>query len=333
MNLHGNQLNLQAGVFAELSNLQVLSLGQNGLSDLPVGTFSGLANLETLTLDKNRLGQLVPGAFSGLSSLKRLFLWGNDLKLRSGMFAGLSSVEEINLYHSQLTDLPAGVFSELPNLAVLDLGGNRLNLEPGVFADAGLSNLDYLMLHENQLADLPVGAFEGLSNLEQLDLGLAGDRVPGGNLLTELPPDLFKDLKRLKAVWLNGNPGNPFSLFLRIERTDTTDLTAPGPAKVRVRLTEGAPFDMDVRLSAPGATLSPSRIGIDTGETESGVVTVTPDSGTGSVTVTLGEVPPIPNTYCGFWRIFAQGDGRWGGTIECFKGIIVRNADPIRLFH
>ena len=190
-----------------------------------------------------------------------------------------------------------------------------------------------MKLYENQLTSLPSGVFEGLSNLERLDLGLADEStIPGGNELKELPPGLFAGLDWLRAVWLNGNPGSPFPLVLRMERTDTTDLAAPGPAKVVVEVESGVPFDIRVRLSAPGATLSPTWATIRTGGTHSNVVTVTANTGTGSVTITVDELPTVPQTHCEFGRRFAQGRGSWGGTIECYRGIAITTGNRLRLF-
>ena len=325
------RLKLSAGIFDGLSSLEYLYLARSGLSDLPTGVFAGLANLDYLYLDRNSLTDLTPGVFAELSNLRYLYLWGNQLSLSPGIFTGLSNLEYLDLYHNQLKDLPSGSFTGLSNLPVLDLGGNQLNLRTGAFAE--LPNLEYLKLYENQLTSLPSGVFAGLSNLERLDLGLSNESdIPGGNELKELPSGLFAGLDWLRAVWLNGNPGSPFSLVLRMERTDTTDLTAPGPAKVVVAVETGAPFDIRVRLSAPGATLSPTWATIRTGGTHSNVVTVTANTGTGSVTITLDELPTVPQTHCEFGRRFAQGRGHWGGGIACYKGILVKNGGPLRLF-
>ena len=321
---------LVEGDFAGLSSLVELNLNSNRIEELTPGVFAELSSLEVLRLAGNQFVDLEPGVFQGLSNLEDLFLFGNQLNLRPGMFTGLSKLEYLDLYYNQLEDLPSGVFAGLPNLAVLDLGGNRLDLRPGGFA--GLPSLEYLKLYDNQLTDLPSGAFAGLSNLERLDLGLASERIAGGNHLTDLPSEILTGLDRLRALWLNGNPGSPFPFELRMERTDTTDLTAPGPAQVVVTVDEGAPFNIRVILSAPGATLSPTWVTIRAGATQSNLVTVTLNTGTtGSVKVTLGEVG-LPRTHCSFSRHFNQGRGHWSGGIDCYKGIIVGAGDAISLF-
>ena len=330
LDLGANQLEgVPSSIFADLSNLEALHLCCNPLTDLPAEVFAGPENMERLHLSENRLTNLPIGVFAELSSLRYLDLWGNDLEVAPGVFTGLHSLERLILYHAQLTDLPPGVFAGLTNLRELDLGGNRLELRPGIFGR--LSNLEYLKLHENHLVDLPPGVFAGLANLERLDLGLASPSIPGGNDLMDLAPAVFRGLGRLRALWLNGNPGNPFPIVLRVERQDTTDLAAPGPATLSVRVDKGAPFDMQVRLIAAGARLSPATVTIPTGVTRSSVATVTAST-EGSVTVTLGDAPEVPQTWCSFDRWFDSGRGHWGGSTKCYEGIVVLRGDPIKLF-
>ena len=315
-------LDLEPGIFTGLSNLGYLSLGRNRLTGLEPGVFDGLSNLKYLFLSQNQLTDLGPGVFAGLSNLEVLRLWGNQLNLRSGMFAELSNLPLLDLQYNQLVDLPSGVFTGLSNLGTLYLGGNRLNLTFGVFAE--LSNLEYLGLHESQLTALPAGAFAGLSNLESLDLY--------ENQLTALPAGAFAGLGRLKALWLDGNPGSPMPMVMHLERTDTTDLAAPGPARVVATVDEGAPFNIRVILSAPGATLSPTWVTIPTGATQSNMVTVSANAGSmGSITVTVGEAA-IPRTWCSFHRRISQGRGTWSGSLPCYQGIVIGTGDAIRLF-
>ena len=337
--LGGNQLDLRPGVFAGLS-LEVLDLSNNQLTELPVGVLAGLSHPALhLYLDGNRL-HLRSGVFAGLPNVVGLYLNENELTdLPVGTFAGLPSLEDLRLIGNHLTDLPVGVFEGLSSLKRLDLSNNRLtDLPVGVLA--GLSSVVGVILDENQLTDLPVGVFEGLSNLKDLDLSgnqmtvltpdairelrsLADLRV-NDNQLFALSANVFSGLDRLCRVWLENNPGSPFPLQPRIERTDTTDLAAPGPATAVVRLDEGAPFDMEMTLLAPGATLAPAMATIPTGANRSDPFTVTANSGTlGSVTVSLGDLPAIPEE---------ESDCRRSSDSHSYKGITVTAGDPIELF-
>ena len=65
-----------------------------------------------------------------------------------------------------------------------------------------------------------------------------------------------------------------------------------------MKVSEGAPFDMTVGLSATGGTLSSSSVTIAKGSTQSGPVTVT-QIGVVQVSVSMDAAPPLPNNYRG----------------------------------
>jgi hypothetical protein len=232
---------LQGDDFSGLSRLQRLFLNHNALSALPEGVFSGLDSLHSLYLSNNALSAL-PEGFSSLSSLHSLYLDNNSLSTLSEGFSGLDRLSEISLTGNALSALPKGVFAGLYRLEALRLAGNRLSA-------------------------LPEDVFAGLPGLRFLDLT--------GNALSTLPKGVFSGLYSLEALWLEDNPGSPFTLTIKLERTDNTDNTAPGPATVVVKLAEGAPFDMTVNLSAQGGTLSATTATISSGHTASEAVVVT----------------------------------------------------------
>ena len=189
---------LPRDVFSGLTRLVDLDLDNNNdLTALPVEVFSGLSSLRFLNLLSNGLTTLPEGVFSGLSSLHWVGLTGNRLiELPEGVFSGLSSLEHLALGHNELTRLPPRVFSGLASLKSLGLGGNELvELSPGVFA--GLSSLEGLELNTNALTALPDDLFSGLSSLDWLTLN--------DNRLTRLPTEVFSGLSSLRSMSLNGN--------------------------------------------------------------------------------------------------------------------------------
>ena len=118
------------------------------------------------------------------------------------------------------------------------------------------------------------------------------------NQLTTLPAGVFTGLFDLRYLNLQDNPGTPFTLMLELARTDNANRTAPGPATVKVKLAEGAPFEMNISLSVEAGTLSASTATIAKGNTESGAITVR-QSGNNPTTVNLGIAPKIPSGYSG----------------------------------
>ena len=203
-------------------NIQVLSLGGSGLTELPPGTFDGLTNLQKLNLAGNDLTELPPGVFDGLTNLQELHLAYNDLtELPTGVFDDLANLQwlelrgnpgdpfNINVGICNRTDLVRSYLeselrqncasitdADLASLQSLDWEyGELTELPPGSFA--GLINLQSLHLGGNDLAELPLGAFDGLTNLQRLNLG--------GNDLTGLPSGAFDGLTNLQTLILGGN--------------------------------------------------------------------------------------------------------------------------------
>lgn len=356
------QSTLPIGVFSGLHTLEKLTLHSFELAELPIGVFSELSNLRSLDLWADELTELPVGVFGGLSVLDTLKLIGKLPEIPADALSELPSLRALDLNASELRTMPGGVFSGLSsNLRSLVVAGSPMRALPPGALD-GLANLEVLGLFDNHLSTLPSSVFHGLPNLEYLglqgnQLGALPENILGelsslrileisGNKLTHLPADIFSGLARLEVVlahynrlstlpanllsglgqlsWLqlHQNPGSPFPFVLRMERTDTTMLTAPGPATLVVAVDEGAPFDIEMTLSAPGATLSQSTVAIPTGATRSNSVIVTRNSGTqAAVTAYLGPVPDLPET-----STACHYRGR------CYTGIVLKAGDPIRLF-
>ncbi len=257
-----------------ISLLNAQDLGSLGIKDCSEVTDEHLTRIRFLDLTGGGLGQKITS-------------------LKSGDFEGLSRMTELGLEHNSLSELPEGVFDGLSSLAILTMHGNDLgSLPDGVFDD--LTNLDALALYDNDLAALPDGVFDELTRLSTLAIsdnnltalpgdvftGLAGltRLVASNNKLTSLPDGVFAGMSKLQTVSLSGNPGAPFTLRADLEKEDA--------GGVVVKVAEGAPFAMTVTLSAEGGTLSATTVVIDGGDTESAVLTVTPE-GAGAVTVSV----------------------------------------------
>ena len=286
---------LKASDFSGLVNVYEFVLESQGLTTLPSGVFSELINVSKIFLKGQRLATFPSGVFSGLNKLTSLSMEENQITtLSAGVFSTFPrSLTYLSLNGNKLTTLPSDVFSHLPkSLTSLSLGYNSLTtLDASLFTE--LPNLKSLSFLENELTTLPTGVFSDLSNLERLHLS--------HNNLSTLPAGIFSGLYNLQTLELHDNPGAPFTLTLVLERTDDTDLTAPGPATVKVKLAEGAPFTMSVPLSILGGTLSETAATIARGRTESNAITVT-QNGQGATTVTLGAPPSVPFSHDPFRR-------------------------------
>ena len=256
-----------------------MDLRHRGIDSLKVGDFAGLTRLETLKLSRNRLRTLPAGVFAGLGSLKDLDLWYNELQtLPADVFSGLTSLQDLDLEENELRVLPAGVFDGL-SLRFLGLEGNRLRtLPPGMFADVDVTlTLD---LSDNALRALPEDVFSGLTNLNLLDLS--------ANQLRVLPAGVFSGLTGLTTLWVDKNPGTPFTFTMMPKRI-------PGTNKVVVTVAQGAPFPMTTMISVIGGTPSGSvfPVTVATGRTTSDEIDMT---SLGGATATMGASPPVPES-------------------------------------
>ena len=334
LSLSRNRLSeLPPGIFEGLSRLRILFLGANEFTQLPPGIFEGRSSLENLHLSHNRLTELPEDIFDGLSNLEFLTIRGNELaSLPEGIFSGLSRLGDLRVGDNRLTELAADLFSEVPNLQRLDLERNQLTeLPPGLLSETPA--LLRLFLGENRLTRLPPGVFDRLPNLFRLALGdndLAA--LPPGifagapklaelgleyNQLAQLPPGLFAGLSELEWIALHGNPGAPFSIQPEFARVDG-DLLAPGPARVAVRVSPGAPFAFTVPVSVQRGTISREVVSLLPGDTISAVFEVSASADGGAVHVGFEPLAAVvPEGYEGLALarggelvLFAETDNR-----------------------
>ena len=292
LDLSKNSLSsLPEDVFDSVPNLGLLVLSNNELSALPDGVFQGMSNLFSLDLSKNSLSSLPDNVFEGLDSLEILTLTNNDLDaLRRGMFGGLGSLERLTLDGNELSELPDDVFDDLTKLFSLSLSRNQFTALPtssirhidslrwlgmdqndiNTLSDDALDGLDLygLILFSNGLGALPEDVFDSVPNLWVLDLS--------DNELSALPDGTFEGMSKLHTLILSRNPGAPFLITAELERQ--------GDNVVVVKVSKGAPIDMQVTLSAQGGTLSATTVTVEGGSLTSAPITVTPE-GDGQVTV------------------------------------------------
>ena len=298
LHLTNNRLaGLPPRVFAGLGELRYLHLGENAVEELPPGVFDGLARLVGLRLDHLQLAELPPGVFADFESLRWLYLNHNRFReLPPGIFDGLTSLQILDLSRNgYLRGLPPGIFDDLESLLVLELRtGNRLGeLRPGVFSRLG--NLWELDIGHNFLAALPPGVFAGLANLRTLRLDY--------NNLVELPPRVFVGLHAIEEVGAHLNPTSqprPFPVRIELERTDTGDVLAPGPARVVMRVPDGAPYPLRVPVVVQGGTASAAWLEAGPGDTVSAPLVASRPAGSGGpVHLGFGQAPPPPRKFRG----------------------------------
>ncbi|XP_038148755.1 malignant fibrous histiocytoma-amplified sequence 1 homolog [Cyprinodon tularosa] len=225
-----------------ISDVEVLNLGNNCLQELPDDLQSTFNNLRILILRRNRftavprvaleMGQLVeldmshnclrglPDGVGQLRGLKKLCISHNKLQNLPAQIGLLQSLEELEISFNDLHDFPRS-FSSLGKLRTLDADHNKLNQFPAEILSLG--ELEELDLSGNKFQALPADIMRLKSIkilwLSSLHISSLPDTfchlhnlesvMLDGNNLTVLPSS-FAQLKRLKMINLSSNEFKDF---------------------------------------------------------------------------------------------------------------------------
>ena len=269
INLSNNRIEqVRPDAFRGLSELRALNLSFNRITALPDDVFADLGNLAFLRLHGNRITDLGKEALRGPLFLQRLALSWNPLgELREDVFANIPSVDQVFLRETQLEAAPAQALANLTSLGWLDLADNRIDDLSGMVFPG--STMYRLHLENNTFRALPAGIFAGFTS--------------------EACRSRKMDLN------LSDNPGSPFPLSLELDRIDDANATA-GPASVVVRVREGAPWPIRVKVTATGGSSFTREVTVENGTVESEPFEVPGGSRT---QLRLATEPEVPGSYQG----------------------------------
>lgn len=177
------------------SNITVLSLVHNRISEVVAEQLLPYSSLESLDLSSNSISELKAGSFPPMQ-LKYLNLSKNKISfLEPGCFGNISSVLVLKINQNRISMLPDKVFT-LSQLQVLELRRNRIRVvESLIFKE--LKALKTLKMQRNGITKLMDGALFGLENMEELELEY--------NNLTELNKGWLYGLHMLRILRVNQN--------------------------------------------------------------------------------------------------------------------------------
>ena len=107
---------------------QGLGTFQKGITSLRLNDFAGLTNLHILRLIGNELTEIPTEVFAGLTNLTGLYLSDNQLtEIPGELFAGLRKLRDVGLSDNQLTEVPGELFAGQSYLASIRIRRNRLS--------------------------------------------------------------------------------------------------------------------------------------------------------------------------------------------------------------
>ncbi|XP_078392388.1 LOW QUALITY PROTEIN: biglycan-like [Cetorhinus maximus] len=235
------------------TEMSLVDLQNNKITEIKEKDFKGLTNLYALYLVNNKISKVHPKAFLSLIALQKLYLSKNALvEIPKNL---PKSLVELRIHENHIKKVPKEAFRGMKDMNCIEMGGNPLDnggFEPGAFD--GLK-LNYIRISEAKLSGIPkdlpntlhelhldhnrIQAIEledliRYSNVYRLGLGFNQIRVIEngsltflGNLrelhlehnnLTRVPGGLT-DMKYLQVVYLHSN---------NISQVDVNDFCPPG---------------------------------------------------------------------------------------------------------
>ncbi|XP_068154770.1 leucine-rich repeat-containing protein 58 [Drosophila tropicalis] len=197
--LNHNRLVGLPSILQQFTNLKILDLSSNALTQLP----DAICQLPLVTLiAKNNLltNSSLPKSFmtkqqtgNGSSTLKELNLSGNQLTHFPEQVTEMRQLKYLYVGGNKISSISKDIW-KMQGLHVLSLGGNLINEVPETVGS--LSQLQALVLCDNLIENLPM-SIARLKNLKSLLLHK--------NRLRHLPKDIVA-LKNLTELSLRDNP-------------------------------------------------------------------------------------------------------------------------------
>ncbi|XP_075152144.1 uncharacterized protein LOC142226136 [Haematobia irritans] len=213
LRLDNNQMYALNGVFLNnLSELKVLNLTKNFISDLPRNTFDGVFKLQRLHLAHNDLQVLPFQLFHSMRDLQILNLADNKLlSFPDNFFAPNTELRLLLLQRNNLQNINKNSFYNLQKLLLLDLSVNHIaSIDRKAFES--LSNLVTLNISSNNITTVSSILFHPLQRLQHLDLS--------NNRFTQLPSGILMHQRNLITLRLENTPLEKLNNLL--SRTDAS---------------------------------------------------------------------------------------------------------------
>ncbi|XP_060108848.1 toll-like receptor 5 [Heteronotia binoei] len=252
---------LVPSVFSAFSDLHILFLRSNKITEIHDGAFVKLNQLQVLDLSNNILGELYTKALKSLRSspLQNLNLKSNHIGIvQHDALVGLNYLQILDLQDNALSQVPKG---KLPSLQRLMLGQNRIGDTWGI--EHLSQNLTHLDLSSNRLSDLGQ-LWEQLEKIPSLlFLNLSNNHLARCFRIREGPRYLRElDLSHnnLAGIW---KAGKCVGIFHHLERLMVLNLSSSSLKALPKDLFQGLVSLQTLDLSENLLSLLPEEVFLD----------------------------------------------------------------------
>ncbi|XP_050357712.1 leucine-rich repeat-containing protein 15-like [Nymphalis io] len=200
-NLRGKDFD--SSLFSRNTHISYLDLSVNDMNDAPITLLDAVQVLDFLNLERCLLKEVPMFSIrENLKTMKHLILSTNEINdLGNGTtFTNLINLEKLNIADNALEQLHGDVFKPMRKLKVIVLRGNRIkHLPDNLFTNMKtLANID---LSNNLIETVPVNAFRGTS---VKNLNLSNNRFT--YLIDNFALELRNSGAKLTKFYFNQNP-------------------------------------------------------------------------------------------------------------------------------
>ena len=284
---------------ATLTNLTDLNLANNMVSDLsPV---AGLINLTNLNLAKNAISNISP--VSGLTNLTALAIDINTVSDISPV-SSLINLTALDFQNNTITDISP--VTNLTKLVFLVLQNNKIS---DISPVAGLTDLTLLFLGNNMISDIsPLVENTGLGSGDRVDLH--GNVLNYASIHTHVPALL----ERGGEVIFDTRTPRSIRIVSGDDQEGSSGSALASPFIVEVQDGNSGAFEgvpVTFAVTAGGGTLSAANTTTDANGRAQSILTLGPNSGVNTVTVSVTGIQEEPTfnaegirTPKAFWIIF-----------------------------
>lgn len=164
---HNHLTTIDGHILKSLISLESLCLESNSIRNLNANIFANLSNLVDLNMNGNKMDR-IPRGLSSLVSLQSMDLGKNHIKsIDRHDFHGLVNLNGLRLIDNQIENITSESLRSMPSLHILNVASNRIShIERNAFTN---NALHFIRLDNNRITDIS-SIFSSLQQLLWLNI-------------------------------------------------------------------------------------------------------------------------------------------------------------------